>query len=81
MINLFVKKKFFQYLAPVDEISIASSAIPPGLSLTLTINWHRRPSNDKALSIQRPRTAGLMLPPHRGTTTLEVNIPFTNVEV
>lgn len=54
----------------MDDISWANSAIPPGLSLTLTMKRMSRPSDDKPLSMQRPSTVGSMFPPHNGITTL-----------
>lgn len=56
----------------MDDISCANSAIPPGLSLILTMKRIRRPSEDNPLSIQRPSTVGSMFPPHKGITTLKI---------
>jgi hypothetical protein len=62
------------YLTPMDDIRFANSAIPPGLSLTFTMKRMRRPSEDNPLSMQRPSTVGSMLPPHKGITTLKINM-------
>lgn len=57
----------------MPAISLVSSAIPPGLSLTVTRNRFNLPSAAKPRSITRPNAVVSMFPPHSGTTTLEKN--------
>lgn len=54
----------------MDEMSLASSAIPPGLSLTTTLKVMSLPSAARPLSRHRPSRVVSILPPHRGKTTL-----------
>ena len=51
-------------------IYLANSAIPPGLSLTVTENLTKRPSAAKPRSKHRPNTVVSIFPPHKGITTL-----------
>ena len=55
---------------PSSHKVFASSAIPPGLSDTVTENLTKRPSAAKPLSKHRPRIVVSMFPPHKGITTL-----------
>ena len=55
---------------PMDEMSLASSAMPPGLSLTTTLKVISLPSAARPLSRHRPSRVVSILPPHRGRTTL-----------
>ena len=52
----------------------ASSAMPPGLSLTVTVNLTRRPSAARPRSKQRPKMVVSILPPHKRMTTLKEKI-------
>ena len=61
------------YLTPMSARSLVSSAIPPGLSDTVTTNRMSRPSAAKPLSMTRPRAVVSMLPPQSATTTLIQN--------
>lgn len=58
-------------------MSLVSSAIPPGLSDTVTTNLMSRPSAARPRSITRPRAVVSMFPPHKATTTLEVKCKKT----
>ena len=51
--------------------SLASSAMPPGRSLTVTVNLTNLPSAAKPRSKHLPRIVVSILPPHNGITTLE----------
>ena len=66
-------------LTPKLAMSRVSSAMPPGLSETVTTQRHNRPSVAKPLSIQRPRTVVSILPPHKGITTLKTNKEKTSL--
>ena len=59
---------------PTDAMSLASSEMPPGLSLTITLNVISLPSAARPLSRHLPSRVVSMLPPHRGRTTLNVVI-------
>ena len=61
------------YLTPMSASSLVSSAIPPGLSDTVTTNRMSRPSAAKPRSMTRPRAVVSMLPPQSATTTLIKN--------
>ena len=61
------------YLTPMSASSLVSSAIPPGLSDTVTTNRMSRPSAAKPRSMTRPRAVVSMLPPQSATTTLIQN--------
>ena len=58
-------------LAPIFAMILVSSAMPPGLSLTVTTKRTSRPSAAKPLSKHLPRTVESMFPPQRATTTLQ----------
>ena len=58
---------------------LASSAIPPGLSETVTENLTRRPSAARPRSRQRPRIVVSILPPHKGITILKIKDQHHNV--
>ena len=49
--------------------SLANSAIPPGRSLTVTVNLTRRPSAANPRSKHRPRMVVSIFPPQSGMTT------------
>lgn len=66
------------HLTPISARSLVSSAIPPGLSDTVTTNLMSRPSAARPRSITRPRAVVSMFPPHRATTTLEVKCKKKN---
>ena len=59
------------HLTPMPASSFVSSAMPPGRSLTVTMNRHRRPSAANPRSRHLPSTVVSMLPPQSGTTTLQ----------
>ena len=59
---------------PTDAMSLASSEMPPGLSLTITLKVISLPSAARPLSRHLPSRVVSMLPPHRGRTTLNVVI-------
>ena len=59
------------HLTPMPARSFVSSAIPPGRSLTVTMNRHRRPSAANPRSRHLPKTVVSMLPPQSGITTLQ----------
>ena len=63
-------RKCFAYLTPIPAMSLVSSAIPPGRSVTVTTNLTKRPSAARPRSITRPNAVVSMLPPHSGRTTL-----------
>nr|CAD7461624.1 unnamed protein product [Timema tahoe] len=50
---------------PRDDNKRQSSAIPPGRSLTVTVNLSSLPSTAKPLSKHRPKMVVSMLPPHK----------------
>nr|CAD7605699.1 unnamed protein product [Timema genevievae] len=52
---------------PRDDNKRQSSAIPPGRSLTVTVNLRSLPSTAKPLSKHRPKMVVSMLPPHKGS--------------
>lgn len=60
---------------------LASSAIPPGRSVTVTVNLTRRPSAARPRSRQRPSTVVSMLPPHKGITTLEKKLKIESMHL
>lgn len=63
---------------PIEAISLHNSAIPPGLSLTVTLNLTRRCSAASPRSRHRPRIVVSMLPPDSMHTTLiEKEIVFS----
>ncbi|KAJ3637229.1 hypothetical protein MTP99_000704 [Tenebrio molitor] len=57
---------------PIEPITLHSSDIPPGLSLTVTLNLTSLPSAASPLSKQRPKMVVSMLPPLKINTTLKV---------
>ena len=57
---------------PMSAKHLANSAIPPGLSETVTVNLTKRPSAANPLSRHLPKIVVSMLPPQRGMTTLEI---------
>lgn len=68
-----MQQQTFLYLTPSPEISLVSSAMPPGLSLTCTTNRTSLPSTARPLSMTRPSAVVSMLPPHNAITTLVYN--------
>ena len=59
--------------------NLASSAMPPGLSLTVTTNRTNLPSTAKPLSIDLPSMVVSMLPPHSAITTLNKNSQYCEI--
>lgn len=57
---------------PIDDISLVSSDIPPGRSLTVTVNLSIRPRTAKPRSKQRPNIVESILPPQSNKTTLKL---------
>ena len=67
---------------PSSHSVLANSAIPPGLSETVTENFTRRPSAARPLSKHRPRIVVSIFPPHNGITTLEkFKHKFRNIKI
>lgn len=56
---------------PIDESILHSSDIPPGRSLTVTLNLIRRPSAARPRSKHRPKTVESIFPPDNMQTTLK----------
>lgn len=55
---------------PIDPISLQSSEIPPGRSLTVTLHLTRRPSAANPRSKHRPKMVVSIFPPLMIKTTL-----------
>lgn len=58
---------------PTAASSAQSSAIPPGLSLTVMLKRRSLPSAAKPLSRHRPNIVVSIFPPHSNKTTLKKN--------
>ena len=61
-------------LTPCLNRNSTSDFNPPGLSLTNTVSLTSLPSAANPRSRQRPNTVVSMLPPHKRTTTLTIQI-------